>query len=309
MPAHSHKDVERGDIVAIGGAEDKTRERHVLGRLVALAGGSAASIAVFPVASSIPDEISDDYTRVFRQLGASNIHVFDIRRREDAFDPDEVERLRQCSLVFFTGGDQLRLVVMLGGTPMVQAIRRMNAAGVPVAGTSAGAAALCQHMIGRGRSGQVAGRHMVNLAAGLGLSNRIVVDQHFSQRHRMGRLFSAVSLNPFLIGVGIDEDTAACLDASNVLTVWGKGSVTIVDGADITYTNVHEVEGRKPASVIGMRTHVLTAGGTYDLVNRVGAPAPVSLVESVGGDPDADPDADPDDDGDGTLDFSPPEPA
>lgn len=286
MPAQLQQDGERGAIVAIGGAEDKTRERHVLGRLVGLAGGSEANIAVFPVASSIPDEISDAYVHVFRQLGASNIHVFDIRRRDEAFDPERIRVLQECSLVFFTGGDQLRLVVTLGGTPIVQTIRRMNAAGVPVAGTSAGAAAVCQHMIGRGRSGQVAGRHMVNLAAGLGLTNRIVVDQHFSQRHRMGRLFSAVSLNPFLIGVGIDEDTAACLDARNRLTVWGKGSVTIVDGSDITYTNVHEVEGRKPASVIGVRVHVLTAGGSYDLVNREGAPAPVSLIETPPHHPD-----------------------
>lgn len=280
MPAQPLVDSARGDIVAIGGAEDKTRERHVLGRLVGLAGGSQASIAIFPVASVVPDELADAYVGVFRHLGASDIHVFDIRRREEAFDPDRVRLLQECSLVFFTGGDQLRLVVTLGGTPMVQAIRRMNAAGVPVAGTSAGAAALCQHMIARGRSGQVAGRHMVNLAAGLGLTNRIVVDQHFSQRHRMGRLFSAVSMNPFLIGVGIDEDTAACLDAGNRLTVWGKGSVTIVDGSDISHTNVHEIEGRKPATVIGLKVHVLTAGGSFDLVNRTGEPAPVTLVES-----------------------------
>lgn len=281
MPAHSPSDRSRGDLIAIGGAEDKTRERHVLGRLVALAGGSDARIAILPVASMMPVELSDAYVRVFRDLGASDIHVFDVRRREEAFDPERVHLLQECTLVFFTGGDQLRLVVTLGGTPMVQAIRRMNASGVPVAGTSAGAAALCQHMIARGRSGQVAGRHMVNLAAGLGLTNRIVVDQHFSQRHRMGRLFSAVSLNPFLIGVGIDEDTAACLDAHNRLTVWGKGSVTIVDGADISYTNVHEVEGRKPATVIGVSVNVLTAGGSYDLVNRVGSPPPVTLLEGA----------------------------
>jgi len=308
MPPHPPHPGSRGDLIAIGGAEDKTRERHVLGRLVALAGGADAAIALFPVASTMPAEISDAYVRVFRDLGASDIHVFDIRRREEAFDPDRVHQLEQCSLVFFTGGDQLRLVVTLGGTPMVQTIRRMNAGGVPVAGTSAGAACLCQHMIARGRSGQVAGRHMVNLAAGLGLTNRIVVDQHFSQRHRMGRLFSAVSMNPFLIGVGIDEDTAACLDAHNRLTVWGKGSVTIVDGAELSYTNVHEVDGRKPATVIGLSVHVLTAGGSFDLVNRTGAPAPVSLIEPVSANDD-DPDEDSDEQLDPADDLFPPEPA
>lgn len=286
MPAHPTEQQRRGAIVAIGGAEDKTRERRVLGRLVQLAGGAAASIALIPVASTIPAQVCDNYTRVFRELGAGEVHVFDVRRREEAFDPGLNHRLHQCSLVFFTGGDQLRLVVTLGGTPMVQTIRRMNADGVPVAGTSAGAAAVCQHMIARGRSGQVAGRHMVNLAPGLGLSNRIVVDQHFSQRHRMGRLFSAVSMNPFLIGVGIDEDTAAALDADNRLTVWGKGSVTVIDGSDIRYTNVHEIEGRKPASVIGLRVHVLTRGDSFDLVNREGegaapdAPDPEAAAEA-----------------------------
>ncbi len=321
MPAHPPADNVRGDLIAIGGAEDKTRERHVLGRLVALAGGSDARIAILPVASMMPGELASAYVRVFRDLGASDIHVFDIRRREEAFDPDRVHQLQQCTLVFFTGGDQLRLVVTLGGTPMVQAIRRMNARGVPVAGTSAGAAAICQHMIARGRSGQVAGRHMVNLAAGLGLTNRIVVDQHFSQRHRMGRLFSAVSLNPFLIGVGIDEDTAACLDAQNRLSVWGKGSVTIIDGADISYTNVHEVDGRKPATVIGLHVHVLTAGGSYDLVNRAGAPPPLALLEGaqlraleqrseLAMDPDDldEPDEADDESGEPT-DYLPPEPA
>ena len=308
MPPHSPHDAERGALVAIGGAEDKTRERHVLARLLALAGGPDARVAILPVASSIPIEIADAYVRVFRDLGASELHVFDIRRREEAMDPDRLHQLEACTLVFFTGGDQLRLVVTLGGTPVVQAIRRMNARGVPVAGTSAGAACLCQHMIGRGRSGQVAGRHMVNLAAGLGLTNRIVVDQHFSQRHRMGRLFSAVALNPFLLGVGIDEDTAACLDARNRLTVWGKGSVTIVDGAEITYTNVHEVEGRKPASVLGTRVHVLTAGGSYDLLNRMASPAPVTLLEPA---PpvDDDPSDDPSDEADADLDENPKEPA
>ncbi len=320
MPAHPPANNVRGDLIAIGGAEDKTRERHVLGRLVGLAGGSNARIAILPVASMIPGDLADAYVRVFRDLGASDIHVFDVRRREEAFDPDRLRQLQECTLVFFTGGDQLRLVVTLGGTPMVQAIRRMNASGVPVAGTSAGAGALCQHMIARGRSGQVAGRHMVNLAAGLGLTNRIVVDQHFSQRHRMGRLFSAVSLNPFLIGVGIDEDTAACLDARNRLSVWGKGSVTIVDGSDIRFTNVHEVEGRKPATVIGLAVHVLTAGGSYDLVNRTGAPPPVSLLEgaqlsarAAGSELNEDPDdLDPPDDGGESTDpddLFPPEPA
>ena len=201
--------------------------------------------------------------------------------RADAYDPDIVARLEACSLIFFTGGDQLRLVVTLGGTPLAQTIRRMNARGVPVAGTSAGAAAICQHMIARGKSGQVMGRHMVSLAPGLGLTNRIVVDQHFSQRHRMGRLLSAVALNPFLVGVGIDEDTAASVDANNVLSVWGRGCVTVADGSELVYTDVHLVEGRTPAAVLNTKVHVMTPGCSFDLINRQAiAPKPVPVVDT-----------------------------
>lgn len=275
MPPHPPEASVRGELIAIGGAEDKQKERRVLARLTQLAGGSNACIAVVPTASMVPEELSAVYLRVFRELGAGTVHIIHATRRADASDPEQLARLQECSLIFFTGGDQLRLVATLGGTPLAQVIRRMNAHGIPVAGTSAGAAAICQHMIGRGRSGQVAGRHMVSLAPGLGLTNRIVVDQHFSQRHRMGRLFSAVAMNPFLVGVGIDEDTAASINGNNRLEVWGRGCVTVVDGSELVYTDVHEVEGRAPASVLGTRVHVLTPGCSFDLLNRVAEPPEV----------------------------------
>ncbi|MCG3172751.1 MAG: Cyanophycinase [Myxococcota bacterium] len=271
-PARISLEAVRGPIVAIGGAEDKIRERVVLSQLVDMAGGRRAVIAVFPAASTIPQETARTYTEVFRELGTEQIEVFQFDNREQANHADTLDRLERATLVFFTGGDQLRLVAQLGGTHVVTTIRRMNARGVPVAGTSAGAGALCQHMIARGKSGMVLGRHMVSLAAGLGLTNRIIVDQHFSQRHRMGRLFSAVSLNPFLIGVGIDEDTAAFLGPENRIHVWGRGAVTVVDGASLNWTNVHEIEGRNPAAVLGLQVHVLTAGCTYDLFTRKAHP-------------------------------------
>ena len=278
MPAIRLPDAERGPIVAIGGAEDRQKERRVLLQLVQLAGAGDARIAVVPTASSIPEEVGALYHRVFQELGAPAPTVCRVLARRDGSDREVLRAVEEATLVFFTGGDQLRLVATLGGTPLAQAVRRRNAAGLPVAGTSAGAAALCQHMIGRGRSGQVLGRHMVSLAPGLGLSNRVVVDQHFSQRHRMGRLFSAIALNPFLLGVGIDEDTAACLGADNVLGVWGRGSVTVVDGHDLVHTNVHEVEGRTPAAVLGMRVHVLTAGCTFALNDHVASgPSPETI--------------------------------
>lgn len=244
------------------------KERRVLWQLCQLAGGKNARIAVIPTASSIPDQIAGVYARVFSELGVESVKIFKISTRQEAMDQKVIEAVEECSLVFFSGGDQLRLVATLGGTPLAQSIRRMNAKGIPVAGTSAGAGVLCQHMIASGKSGQTLGMRMVTLAPGLGLSNRIVIDQHFSQRHRIGRLFTAVALNPFLVGVGIDEDTAACLTSDNRMSVWGRGSVTVVDGIHINYTDVHEVDNKSPVAVLGMQVHVLTAGCSFDLINH-----------------------------------------
>jgi cyanophycinase len=214
VPANVPAEATRGTIVAIGGGEDKLKEKHVLQKIVQLAGGSRARIGLIPTASQIPQNLAAIYTKVFRELGAAETIVFNMKTRDDASSEDALEALDRATLAFFTGGDQLRLVSMLGGTPFVTSLRRRNASGMPIAGTSAGAGAVCQHMIARGRSGQMVNQRMVSLAPGLGLTNRIVVDQHFSQRHRVGRLFTAVALNPFLVGVGIDEDTAALLDGA-----------------------------------------------------------------------------------------------
>lgn len=269
MPANGPAESIRGTLIAIGGGEDKLKEKHVLSRVVALAGGNQAKIALIPTASSIPDEMAAIYTKVFAELGAAETMVMAIDSRAQAGDPKELEKLERATLTFFTGGDQLRLVSLLGGTPFVTALRRRNAAGMPIAGTSAGAGAICQHMIARGRSGQALNQRMVNLAPGLGLTNRMVVDQHFSQRHRMGRLFTAVALNPFLVGVGIDEDTGAFLDGNNQLTVHGAGSVTVIDGSNIVYTDIADIQTARPGSVLGLSVHVLTHGCSFDLVSRV----------------------------------------
>jgi cyanophycinase len=267
-PAQIPADATRGPIVAIGGAEDKMKERRVLRQLAQMAGGKNARIAVIPSASSIPLKVAEVYARVFTELGVESVQVFNITSRGEASEPKLIQELERATLVFFSGGDQLRLVATIGGTPLAQSIRRMNARGVPVAGTSAGAGVLCQHMIASGKSGQAIGRRMVSLAPGLGLSNRIVIDQHFSQRHRIGRLLTAVAMNPFLVGIGIDEDTAACLTADNRLSVWGRGSVTVVDGMHINYTDVHEVDGKNPIAVLGMQIHILTAGCSFDLITH-----------------------------------------
>jgi cyanophycinase len=269
-PRHPQK----GALIAIGGAEDKAGDRAVLSQLVARAGGKRATIALFPTASAIPEEISRTYETIFRSMGAEVRTVW-IEERSDAEDPKHLEQLDGATAIFFTGGSQGRIVTMLGGTPLAQAIRRAHRAGVIVAGTSAGASVICDHMIAQGRKGYAPRRTLVTLAPGLGLTKRLVVDQHFAQRHRIGRLFAAVALNPFLIGVGIDEDTAIAVEAHNKIAVFGRGTVTIVDGAKILHTDIHETPDSQPAALLGLSVHVLTAGCGFDIDTRTPSwPAP-----------------------------------
>ena len=260
MSQHEH----RGPLIAIGGAEDKVGARAVLREFVSRAGGDRAVVAVFPTASMIPGELAVTYGEIFRDLGAE-VRIVRVETRADGEDPAVLAELRGVTAIFFTGGAQGRIVTMLGGTPLAQAIRRAYRAGVVVAGTSAGASVVCDHMIAQGKSGYAPRRQSVTLAPGLGLTKRLVIDQHFAQRHRIGRLFSAVAMNPFLIGVGIDEDTAIVLDAQNRIEVLGRGTVTVVDGARIAHTDIHEVPDGRPAALLGLRVQVLTEGCTFDV--------------------------------------------
>ncbi|MCC6522280.1 MAG: cyanophycinase [Polyangiaceae bacterium] len=268
--------------MAIGGAEDKLGSRMVLSELVARAGGRGAVIAVFPTASQVPGELGDTYTAIFRSLGAA-VHVVQIDTRADGEDPAHLELLSHVTAIFFTGGAQGRIVTLLGGTPLATAIRRAHRRGVLVAGTSAGASVVCEHMIAQGKTGYAPRRESVTLAPGFGLTKRLIIDQHFAQRHRIGRLFAAVALNPYLIGVGIDEDTAITLDAHDHLRVLGRGTVTVIDGAKIVYTDIHETPGARPAALLGLQVHVLTSGCGFDVHPRrpVWPPTPVPVADAV----------------------------
>jgi cyanophycinase len=267
-PPSAPRNPNRGLLIAIGGAEDKVGDRAVLREVIARAGGASATIALFPTASSIPEELAPLYETIFRKLGAEVRTVW-IEERKDADDPENLRLLEGITAIFFTGGSQGRIVTMLGGTAMAQAIRRAHRQGVVVAGTSAGASVVCDHMIAQGKKGYAPRRASVTLAPGLGLTKRLVIDQHFAQRHRIGRLFAAVAMNPFLIGVGIDEDTAISLDAQNRLSVLGRGTVTIVDGARILHTDIHETPVAEPAALLGLSVHVLTRGCGFDIDSRV----------------------------------------
>ena len=262
-PSPGTRGVQRGYVVPIGGAEDKTNDPVILQRFVELCGGRDARLAVIPTASRL-DDTGPAYVELFSGLGARHVSNLPITRRKDCEREDYVAALEEVDGVFITGGNQLRLSTRLGGTPIAKSIRRLNAAGVHVAGTSAGAAIMPEHMIAGGPGGSTPREDGVTLAPGLGLTNTLVIDQHFRQRDRLGRLLSAVSYNPFVSGIGLDEDTAAFIDPEGVFEVVGSGAITIVDPGSLKYSSMDVAEPGEPVSLIGMTLHVLAAGGCYD---------------------------------------------
>ena len=263
----------RGWIIPIGG---KLLAPAILERFVALCGGADARIAVIPTASSEPD-MGTFFERVFQRHGVKHVKALNFERRSDCDDADWLEWLGDATGVFLTGGNQLKLSTILGGTPVAKLLRLRNDAGVHVAGTSAGAAYLSEHMIAFGDEGSTPRAGMVTMCAGLGLTNRIIVDQHFRQRDRMGRMLTALSYNPFCIGLGVDEDTAAFIAPDETLEVVGSGAVTLVDPADIEFSSIAEAKPGEPITIIGARIHLLAAGAAFNLHTRKAAnPAPFS---------------------------------
>ena len=262
-----------GFVIPVGGAEEKVGDIMILRRFVALCGGPSARIAIIPTASELSDT-GQKYATLFTTLGAAGTVILPITDRSHAMDANHVEPLEDVDGIFLTGGNQLRLSTLIGGTDVARAIRRRNASGVHVAGTSAGAAFLCEYMIAFGREGASPRAKIVTLAPGLGLTNRVIIDQHFRQRDRLGRLLTAIGYNPFAIGIGLDENTAAFIGPDNNLEVVGGGSLTVVDPSEITFSSMARVRKNDPVCLIGLRLHILDHGSTYNLHTREAAPAP-----------------------------------
>jgi cyanophycinase len=267
MPSPIPDGETRGWIVPIGGAEDKESDPRILQRFVDLCGGDQAEILVIPTASRMADT-GARYERVFGELGAGRVTVMDFDTRRETGERNRLERIEQATGVFFTGGNQLRISTLIGGTAVAKAIRAMNARGVPVAGTSAGAAVLSEHMIAFGDEGHSPIAGSVRLAPGLGLTNRFIIDQHFRQRDRLGRLATALAYNPFAIGIGLDEDTAAFIGPDNTLEVEGSGAVTVIDAAELQFSSMDQVEEGQPVCLLGLKIHILVAGATFNLHTR-----------------------------------------
>ena len=268
MPSKVPDGETRGWIVPIGGAENKENDPSILQRFIDVSGGPDADIVVIPTASQL-HETGGRYEQVFRDLGAARVSIMDFDTRRDCQEPSRLARLEQATGIFFTGGNQLRLTTLLGGTPVAKLIRNRNAHGVTVGGTSAGASILSEHMIAFGDEGASAISGSVRLAPGLGLTNRFVIDQHFRERDRFGRLLTALAYNPFAVGIGLDEDTAAFIGPTNLLEVEGSGGVTVVDAADVTYSSMDSVREGQPLCMLGLKVHLLVAGATFNLHSRV----------------------------------------
>jgi len=266
-PSKPLGDKKRGYIIPIGGAEDKEGSSDILRKFLEVSGGKHARLVVIPTASKLEDT-GRRYEKIFEKLGAESVKALPITTRAEAGTGEWLEDIASCTGVFITGGNQLRLTTILGGTDIARAIRKANAHGVTVGGTSAGAAILSEHMIAYGKDGTTPHAGKVALVPGFGLTNRVMIDQHFRQRDRIGRLLGAIAYNPFAVGIGLDEDTAAFIDHAKRITVVGAGAITIVDASELEHSSIAEVKEGKPVTMTNVRLHILAHGATFDLETR-----------------------------------------
>lgn len=270
MKKRIHREIIGGHLLVIGGAEDKYNERRILRKFLQLAGDAEeANILILPVASDFPEFAADVYVQAFRKLGVANPRVLRATSRQDVIDADTDALLDGVTGIFISGGDQMRLTSIMGGTELARRIEEMvQETDVVLAGTSAGAAGMSASMIVRGEATSHPHKNSVRLSPGLGFLRNIIIDQHFTERGRISRLITAVSYNPYNLGVGIDENTAIILNNEGILEVFGQGTVTIVDGSQITYNEIAEVDDFQPFSVCGVQIHVLRDGLIYDFFAR-----------------------------------------
>lgn len=251
----------------IGGAEDKLGHRRILRRFVHLSGGSEAVIAVCATASSLGDEITNLYDKVFREIGAADVVSVRPVNRAEADANVATKAVNGATGIFFTGGNQARLAAVVRGTALGDAVREAYRDGVVVGGTSAGASVVSEHMVSLGAAGETPKQRMVTLSQGLGLLPDVIVDQHFAERGRFGRLLALVAANPSLLGMGVDEDTSAIVTDENDLEVYGRGAVFLADASQAV-TNAYAARGTEPILISGAQVHFLPSGTRFDLRSR-----------------------------------------
>jgi len=258
----------KGGLLIIGGAEDKRGRCEILRRFVSISGGHEAKVAIITAATESPKEVGAEYQHLFAGLGIGETILLDVTGREQANDPVMTEKLNGVTGVFFTGGDQLRITTLIGGTVLDRVLHQAYESGVVIAGTSAGASVMSDTMIAEGNSDDTPKKNTVKMAPGMGLIREVVVDQHFAQRGRLGRLLTAVAQNPHILGIGIDEDTAVVVSPEAQFEVIGSQTVTVVDGRSISNTNVTESGPAQPLVLTDVLLHILPAGYRFDLKTR-----------------------------------------
>jgi cyanophycinase len=254
-------------LVIIGGAEDKEGDSIILRDFVRRAGGTKAYIVILTAATELPREVGENYIRVFERLGAENVRIIDTETREDASSSTALEAISKATGIFFTGGDQARITSILKDTEIDEAIHNRFSEGIVIAGTSAGAAVMPDKMIVEGDSQTHPRIETVEMGLGMGFLPGVVIDQHFSQRGRLGRLISALILEPAVLGFGIDENTAMVV-TDNQIEVIGEGAVTIVDESEATYNNMGEILKDESLAICGAKLHILPHGFKFDLKTR-----------------------------------------
>ncbi len=257
-----------GHIVAIGGAEDRSSELAILKRVFELAPEDNHEVAVIATASSIPEQVLPSYEAAFERLGATQVHALDIQDRQQAADADNAQLIKRSGVIFFTGGDQLRLTTVLGGSATLRAIRERLRAGAVVAGTSAGAAAMPSTMIYNGSASDALRKGAVNMTFGLGFVRGMIIDSHFLERGRFTRLMEVGASNPEQLGVGLGEDAAVIIYPNRILETIGPGHVIIIDSRDLASSNIAELEMGEPVAIENMILHAMVSGHGYDLDAR-----------------------------------------
>jgi cyanophycinase len=263
------KKKEKGTLIIIGGREDKEGDRKILREVARRA--SSGNLVISTIATGKPKEAWDEYRKLFKALGVKRIVHLDVRIREEGFKAEVLRTLDGAKVVFFTGGDQLKITSQLGDSPVYQRIQEIFEDGGTVAGTSAGASVMSETMLISGNGEE---SHKVDavlgMAPGLGLIRDVVIDQHFAERGRFGRLLGAVTQNPRTLGLGIDENTAIVVEGDEAFEVLGAGAVYVLDGSGTSYSNLAEAQEEmdKAMSVFDVKLHVLSEGNRFDLQER-----------------------------------------
>lgn len=258
-----------GNLIIIGGAEDKKGKKEILKRVAKYIDPNKEKMLIATIATEYPEKSYENYKDIFNNLGIKNIEKLDISVREEAFDKKNIDLIKEANLLFFTGGDQLRITSMIGGSPVYDAIKELCINGGIIAGTSAGASVMSETMIVEGDDEESPHKCTLKMSPGLGLVKNIIIDQHFAQRGRIGRLLTAIAQNPEVLGIGIDEDTAILVSDKGIAEVIGSGAVYFVDGSCIDYSNVSEQYSEEVLSMFNVKLHVLKDGNRFNLLKKV----------------------------------------